>query len=160
MFARLMDFLLCLLNSLHLWSIKEPGIRTQIRWLFWGASLTSTPQPSSPLKSLPCLNCSSLGFIVLLCGEQSELGFGNTVIEDGSVFAWVWVCWAFIGCKRHVGTFGVILYMLNFNCGTLAHVTVKTYENMLNFIHQVKIKIAKRYFRHLQLVSYTCNQES
>ena len=34
------------------------------------------------------------------------------------------------------------------------------HENMLNFIHQVKIKIAKRYFRQLQLVSYTYNQES
>lgn len=30
------------------------------------------------------------------------------------------------------------------------------HENMLNFIHQVKIKIAKRYFRQFQLVSYTC----
>lgn len=31
---------------------------------------------------------------------------------------------------------------------------------MLNFIHQVKIKMSKRYLRQFELVSYTCNQES
>ena len=81
----------------------------------------------------------SLGFIALLCGEQSELGFGNTVIEDGSVFAWVCVCWAFIGCKKHVGIFGVIYIfsILIVVVVTLAHVIVKTYEKMLNIFYCV-----------------------
>ena len=37
--------------------------------------LLSLPDPQ--LKFLPCLNTSSLGFISLLFGEQSELGLGN-----------------------------------------------------------------------------------
>ena len=40
---------------LSLWYIKEPGIQTQIRWLFWGTSLPSSRSASSPIKvsSLP-----------------------------------------------------------------------------------------------------------
>ena len=40
---------------LSLWYIKEPGIQTQIRWLFWGASLPSSQSASSRIKvsSLP-----------------------------------------------------------------------------------------------------------
>ena len=39
------------------------------------------------------------------------------MIKDRSVFAWVWVCEAFIGCRMHIGTLWIILYILNFNCG-------------------------------------------
>ena len=39
------------------------------------------------------------------------------MIKDRSVFAWIWVCGAFIGCKRHIGTLWIMLYILNFNCG-------------------------------------------
>ena len=35
---------------LSLWSIKEPGIQTQIRWLFWGASLPSSRSAGFPNK--------------------------------------------------------------------------------------------------------------
>ena len=35
--------------------------------------------PAPRLKSLPCLNTSSLGLIGLLCGEQSKLGLGNNM---------------------------------------------------------------------------------
>ena len=40
---------------LSLWSIKEPGIQTPIRWWFWGTSLPSSQSASSPIKvsSLP-----------------------------------------------------------------------------------------------------------
>ena len=40
---------------LSLWSIKESGIQTPTRWLFWGASLPSSPSACSPAKvsSLP-----------------------------------------------------------------------------------------------------------
>ena len=40
---------------LSLWSIKESGIQTPIRWLFWGASLPSSQPASSSIKvsSLP-----------------------------------------------------------------------------------------------------------
>ena len=34
-------------------------------------------QPAPGLKSLPCLKTSSLRFIGLSCGKQSELGLGN-----------------------------------------------------------------------------------
>ena len=76
-FARLMAFLLCFLTSPHFWSIKEPGIQTQIRWLFWGASVPSSWSAGSWFKSLPCLNPSSLGFIDPSCGEQSKTGLCN-----------------------------------------------------------------------------------
>ena len=47
------DFSFSLLLSL--WYIKEPGIQTQIRWLFWDASLSSSQSASSRIKvsSLP-----------------------------------------------------------------------------------------------------------
>ena len=35
---------------LSLCSIKEPGIQTPIRWLFWGASLPSSRSVGSPIK--------------------------------------------------------------------------------------------------------------
>ena len=40
---------------LFLWSIKQPGIQTPIRWLFWGASLPSSRSAGSLIKvsSLP-----------------------------------------------------------------------------------------------------------
>ena len=40
---------------LSLWYIKEPGIQTQIRWLFWGTSLPSSQSAGSRIKvsSLP-----------------------------------------------------------------------------------------------------------
>ena len=49
-FSRLKAFLLCFLISSHLWSIKEPGIQTQIRWLFLGASLPSSWSAGFPNK--------------------------------------------------------------------------------------------------------------
>ena len=77
MLAKLKAFLLCFLTSPHLWSIKEPGIQTPRRWLFQGASLPSSGSASSPIKVSSCLNPLSVGFIGLLCGEQSKLGPGN-----------------------------------------------------------------------------------
>ena len=40
---------------LSLWSIKQPGIQTPIRWLFWGSSLPSSWSAGSLIKisSLP-----------------------------------------------------------------------------------------------------------
>ena len=35
---------------LSLWSIKESGIQTPIRWLFWGASLPACRSARSPIK--------------------------------------------------------------------------------------------------------------
>ena len=45
----------CLLTLVPLWSIKAHGIQTPIRWLFWGASLSSSWSASSLIKvsSLP-----------------------------------------------------------------------------------------------------------
>ena len=39
-------------------------------------------QLAPQLKSLACLNTSSLGFIGLSCGEQSKLGLGNAVTSS------------------------------------------------------------------------------
>ena len=48
-----MALLLCFLTyTPNLWSIKEPGIQTPIRWLPWGASLPSSWSASSQFKSL------------------------------------------------------------------------------------------------------------
>ena len=63
---------------LFLWSIKEPGIQTPRRWLFWGRAFHVLGLPAPRLKSLPCLNTLSLGFIGLLYGKENKLGLGNT----------------------------------------------------------------------------------
>jgi len=81
-----MIFLLCSLTSPHLWSIKEPGIQARKKIYYFEAPdchLLSLPAPR--LKSLPCLNTSSLRLIGLSGGEWNELGPCNThtSAEDG-----------------------------------------------------------------------------
>ena len=55
--------LFCLLTFIprgfSLWSIKEPGIQTRTRWLFWDISLPSPLSASFPKSHSPCLNTSS-----------------------------------------------------------------------------------------------------
>ena len=58
----------------HLYSIKENGIQTLIRWY----SRTLVCHLLKYLKIIPFLNTSSLPIIGLLGSEQTELGFGNT----------------------------------------------------------------------------------
>ena len=41
-FVRLMAFCIYLLTALPLCSMKEPGIQTPVRWLFWDISLPSS----------------------------------------------------------------------------------------------------------------------
>ena len=51
-----MAFLHCFLTRPHLWFIKEPGIQTLIRWLFWGTaakSLQSCPSLCDPIDGSP-----------------------------------------------------------------------------------------------------------
>ena len=48
------DFSSSLLLSLQ--SVREPGIQTQINWLFWGASLPPSPSAGSPVKVSSYLN--------------------------------------------------------------------------------------------------------
>ena len=74
-------FFLCFLASHHLWSIKEPGIQAQTRWLFWGTSLLSSGSAGSQIKSLPCLNCLLGNYWLLMqwaerawtCNNSSQL---------------------------------------------------------------------------------------
>ena len=49
-FIRLTVFSLSFFTSPHLWSIKEPGIQTQRRWLFWVINLPSSYSASYPSK--------------------------------------------------------------------------------------------------------------
>ena len=71
------ELYICFLTSPHLSSVKEPGIQTPVRWLFEALACHLLGLPAPQLKSLPCLNTSSLRFIGLSCGEQSELGVGE-----------------------------------------------------------------------------------
>ena len=62
-----------------LYAIKETGIQTPIRWLFWDISLPSSLSASFPNKvvfpaSTPCLR-----FIGLSCSEQNKLGLGKNI---------------------------------------------------------------------------------
>ena len=68
--------LFCLLtlvpHGFSLWStIKEPGIQTWTRWLFWDFSLPSSPSASFPKNHIPCFN-TCLQFIGLSWGKQSK----------------------------------------------------------------------------------------
>ena len=71
------------------------------------------------------------------------------MIKDRSVFAWVWICGAFIGCKRHIGTLWIMLYILNFNCGNCYAGTCncqnlwKHTQNMCIFMHENYISLRK-----------------
>ena len=79
-FARLNGILLCFLTASYLWFTKQPGIQTQVRWLFWDASLPSSPSASSPNKVIFLASAPHLwfiGFISLSCSEQSVLGLSN-----------------------------------------------------------------------------------
>ena len=58
-------------------AIKETGIQTPIRWLFWDFSLPSSRSASFPNKVVFLASTPRLRFIGLSCGEQSELGLGN-----------------------------------------------------------------------------------
>ena len=56
----------------HLWSIKEPGIQTPRRWVFWDFIVPSFKSASSPnkgvlLASTPCLSGS-----LACCAARSE----------------------------------------------------------------------------------------
>ena len=58
-------------------AIKETGIQTLIRWLFWDFSLLSSWSASFPNKVVFLASTPHLWFIGLSCGEQSELGLSN-----------------------------------------------------------------------------------
>ena len=58
-------------------SIKEMGIQTQIRWFSRDTSLPSSWSAGFLNKVVFLASTPRLRFIDLLCGEQSELGFGN-----------------------------------------------------------------------------------
>ena len=76
-----MAFLLCFLISLHLWSIKEPGIQTLTRQLFWDISLPSSRSSSFPDKVTFLASTSrlSLKFIGLSCGKLGKHGLSNNL---------------------------------------------------------------------------------
>ena len=59
-------------------SIKETGIQTQIRWFFRDTSLSSSQSAGFLNKVVFFASTPRLRFIGLSCGEQSELGLGNT----------------------------------------------------------------------------------
>ena len=68
--ARLMTFLLFLLTYSHLCFIKEPGIQTPIRWLFWDISLPSSQSTNfvflaSTLHLLDLLACRAVSRVSL-----------------------------------------------------------------------------------------------
>ena len=66
-------------------AIKETGIQTPIRWLFWDISLPSSRSASFPNKVVFLASTPCLQFIGLSCGNQSELGLGNRSY-DNSMF--------------------------------------------------------------------------
>ena len=83
MFARLMAFLHCFLTHPHLWSIKEPGIQTLIRRLFWGTaakSLQSCPILCDPIDGSPP-GSAILGILQARTPEWVAISFSN---------AWKW----------------------------------------------------------------------
>ena len=76
-FARLMDFLLWFFISSTTLFYKKPGIQTQIRRLFWGVSLPSSPSADFLNKVFFLASTLHLQFIGLSCSEQCKLGLGN-----------------------------------------------------------------------------------
>ena len=83
MFAKLMAFLHCFLTHPHLWSIKEPGIQTLIRRLFWGTaakSLQSCPILCDPIDGSPP-GSAILGILQARTPEWVAISFSN---------AWKW----------------------------------------------------------------------
>ena len=62
-------------------AIKETGIQTLIRRLFWDFSLPSSRSAGFPNKVVFPASTPRLRFIGLSCGEQSELGLGNVCVH-------------------------------------------------------------------------------
>ena len=73
----LWSFYLSSSSSPLLCAIKETGIQTPIRWLFWDFSLPSSRSTSFLNKVVFLASTPCLRFIGLSCGKQSELGVGN-----------------------------------------------------------------------------------
>ena len=65
----------------RLCAMKETGIQTSIRWLFWDFSLLPSQSASFPNKVIFLASTPHLRFIDLLCGEQSRLGLGNKCVK-------------------------------------------------------------------------------
>ena len=61
----------------HLCSIKEPGIQSTIRWLFWDISLPSSWSDGFLITVIFLASIPRLWYIGLLCGKKSELGWGS-----------------------------------------------------------------------------------
>ena len=86
---------------LSLWSIKEPGIQTQIRWLFWGASLPSLRSAGFPNKVIFLASTPRL-LDSLACLVASRMSLDSVTIwlsQPGSlllVASWPW--------SGHIGT--------------------------------------------------------
>ena len=59
-------------------AIKETGIQTPIRWLFWDINLPSSWSTSFLNKVVFLASTPCLRFIGLSCGEQSKLGLSNS----------------------------------------------------------------------------------
>ena len=57
---------------------KDPGVQPPIRWFFRGASLLSSLSAGFPDRVGFLASTPGPGFTGLLCGEQSELGLGNS----------------------------------------------------------------------------------
>ena len=55
---------------LSLWSLKEPGIQTPIRWLLWGTSLPSSLSAGSLIKVSSLLQHLSLSDSLAYCVES------------------------------------------------------------------------------------------
>ena len=63
----------------HLWSIKEPGLQTPIRRLFWGTSLPSSLSAGSPINvsSLPQHLVSEIHWPILGRAERAWTPWGH-----------------------------------------------------------------------------------
>ena len=84
-FTKLLAFLLP--HLLPLCAIKETGIQSPIRWLFWDFSLPSSWSAGLPNKVIFLASKPRLRFIGLSCGKQSELGLGNiSIVERGGLY--------------------------------------------------------------------------
>ena len=73
-------------------SIKETGIQTLIRWLFWDISRPSSWSASFPRKVIiACLDTSSPDW--LAChGMSSELGLSNNISNMIQAKTWISLC--------------------------------------------------------------------
>ena len=109
----LWSFYFTSLSPLPLYAIKETGIQTLIRWLFWDFSLPSSQSAGFPNKVVFFASTPCLRFVGLSCSEQTELGLGNIYTEQ-----WLWILesWLHGTVNHHSWETNIQLFLPYFIC--------------------------------------------